>query len=159
LDGYIESRRLEDVQESEVRNTWVEILGQSLASMSRTLGSLLRQDVTLETGMESAPSFDAQEWATAQYGGRSSGAASGCVQPATGSHSRVTPCPAQSGAPGAPSACRGGRCGSRSGPDSRALPRARIFKDFGSPAGCRPSGQHLVRKGATTVVWQSACSC
>ena len=54
---------LETVEAGEARNTWLEILGQSLGGVARSLTSLLRREVTCETGSEHIPEPQPQEWA------------------------------------------------------------------------------------------------
>jgi len=54
---------LENVESGEAKNTWFEILGQSLGSAARALSSLLGREVTCETGAEQPPQADLQEWA------------------------------------------------------------------------------------------------
>jgi flagellar motor switch protein FliN/FliY len=46
---------LETVETNEARNTWLEILGQSLSGLSRSIGALLGREVTCENGTEHAP--------------------------------------------------------------------------------------------------------
>ena len=53
---------LETVELGEARNTWFEILGQSLSAMALSIGSLLGREVTCETGSERAPSPELREW-------------------------------------------------------------------------------------------------
>jgi len=55
---------LETVETAEAKNTWFEILGQSLAVMARSIGSLLRREVTTENGGERAPDPAVSEWAS-----------------------------------------------------------------------------------------------
>jgi flagellar motor switch protein FliN len=55
---------LETVDIGEARNTWFEILGQSLAAMARSVGARLAREVTCDAGVERAPETDAQEWAS-----------------------------------------------------------------------------------------------
>jgi len=55
---------LETVEISEAKNTWVEILGQSLAVLARSVGSLVGREVTTEAGTERAPDPDVREWAS-----------------------------------------------------------------------------------------------
>jgi flagellar motor switch protein FliN/FliY len=43
---------LETVETGEAKNTWIEILGQSVAVVARFLGTLLRREVTTENGGE-----------------------------------------------------------------------------------------------------------
>ncbi|HEV2446766.1 MAG TPA: flagellar motor switch protein FliN [Candidatus Sulfopaludibacter sp.] len=54
---------LETVEAGEARNTWLEILGQSLGGVARSLTSLLGREVTCETGSEHIPEPQPQEWA------------------------------------------------------------------------------------------------
>ncbi len=58
---------LESVQGEEARNTWLEILGQSLAAMSRTVGQILRREVRCEGGQERAPVVEMREWASVPF--------------------------------------------------------------------------------------------
>jgi flagellar motor switch protein FliN len=46
---------LETVESNEARNTWLEILGQSLSIMARSIGTVLGREVTCETGTERGP--------------------------------------------------------------------------------------------------------
>lgn len=46
---------LETVALSEAKNTWFEILGQSLSGMARTIGGVLSHEVVCESGMERTP--------------------------------------------------------------------------------------------------------
>jgi len=55
---------LETVELAEAKNTWSEILGQSLSAMARSIGAVLGREVTCEQGSESQPGPDAQEWAS-----------------------------------------------------------------------------------------------
>jgi flagellar motor switch protein FliN/FliY len=54
---------LETVETAEAKNTWVEILGQSLAGMARSIGSLLGREVTTEAGTERSPDPPLLGWA------------------------------------------------------------------------------------------------
>ncbi|MBZ5622790.1 MAG: flagellar motor switch protein FliN [Acidobacteriia bacterium] len=54
---------LETVELGEARNTWFEILGQSLSAMARSIGALLGREVTCETGVERSPDPETREWA------------------------------------------------------------------------------------------------
>jgi len=54
---------LETVETTEAKNTWVEILGQSLAVMARSISSLLGREVTTEAGTERGPDSPPGEWA------------------------------------------------------------------------------------------------
>ena len=53
---------LETVASNEARNTWVEILGQSLSVLARSLGGLAGSEVVCEEGGEHAPAPDIQDW-------------------------------------------------------------------------------------------------
>ncbi|MBS1858046.1 MAG: flagellar motor switch protein FliN [Acidobacteria bacterium] len=46
---------LDTVEIAEARNTWLEILGQSLGAMARSIGGLVGQEVTCDPGAERAP--------------------------------------------------------------------------------------------------------
>jgi flagellar motor switch protein FliN/FliY len=46
---------LETVETNEARNTWLEILGQSLSGLARSIGGVLGREVACETGAERAP--------------------------------------------------------------------------------------------------------
>jgi len=46
---------LETVETNEARNTWLEILGQSLSGLARSIGTVLGREVTCEAGTERAP--------------------------------------------------------------------------------------------------------
>jgi flagellar motor switch protein FliN/FliY len=46
---------LETVETNEARNTWLEILGQSLSAMARSIGGVLGREVACEAGAERAP--------------------------------------------------------------------------------------------------------
>lgn len=54
---------LENVETGEARNTWFEILGQSLGSMARSASAILGHEVLCDTGAERAPERGPQEWA------------------------------------------------------------------------------------------------
>lgn len=54
---------LETVEASEARNTWLEILGQSLSALARAVGSLLGREVTCDAGREHDPEAETREWA------------------------------------------------------------------------------------------------
>jgi hypothetical protein len=58
---------LETVELSEARNTWFEILGQSLGGMARSMSSMLGQEVTCEAGAERPPQ-GAGEWSAVTLG-------------------------------------------------------------------------------------------
>jgi flagellar motor switch protein FliN len=55
---------LDTVETTEAKNTWVEILGQSLAVVARSIGSLLHREVTTENGGERAIDPGLTEWAS-----------------------------------------------------------------------------------------------
>lgn len=46
---------LETVETGEAKNTWLEILGQSLSVMARSIGSVLGREVVCEAGKERPP--------------------------------------------------------------------------------------------------------
>jgi len=55
---------LETVETGEAKNTWFEILGQSLSVMARTIGSMLGREVTCDSGAEQAADAAVQDWAS-----------------------------------------------------------------------------------------------
>lgn len=55
---------LETVAMEEARNTWFEILGQSLGAMARALTALLGREVTCDAGVERAPDLPLDDWAS-----------------------------------------------------------------------------------------------
>jgi len=55
---------LETVETAEAKNTWFEILGQSLAVMARSIGSLLHREVTTENGGSRPADASVGEWAS-----------------------------------------------------------------------------------------------
>jgi flagellar motor switch protein FliN/FliY len=55
---------LETVELGEARNTWFEILSQSLSAMARSIGSFLGREVNCETGAERSPDPALREWAS-----------------------------------------------------------------------------------------------
>lgn len=55
---------LETVESAEARNTWFEIVGQSLSSLARSLGSILGCEVVRESGVEHSPEPELRDWAT-----------------------------------------------------------------------------------------------
>jgi flagellar motor switch protein FliN/FliY len=55
---------LETVETSEAKNTWLEILGQSLAVVARSIGSLLHREVNTENGGEKPIDPSLTEWAS-----------------------------------------------------------------------------------------------
>ncbi len=54
---------LDTVETSEARNTWFEILGQSLSAMARSIGAFLGREVSCESGVERSPDPESREWA------------------------------------------------------------------------------------------------
>lgn len=57
---------LETVAPDEARNTWFEILGQSLGVMARSIGAVLGHEVTCDPGVERAAGREVGGWATVQ---------------------------------------------------------------------------------------------
>jgi flagellar motor switch protein FliN/FliY len=55
---------LETVAPGEAKNTWFEILGQSLGVMARSMSSLVGREVVCLAGREYAPGGDEREWAS-----------------------------------------------------------------------------------------------
>jgi flagellar motor switch protein FliN len=55
---------LETVETTEAKNTWMEILGQSLAVVARSIGTLLHREVTAENGGERPIDQSLTEWAS-----------------------------------------------------------------------------------------------
>ncbi len=55
---------LDTVETSEAKNTWLEILGQSLAVVARSIGSFLHREVTAENGGERPIDPTLTEWAS-----------------------------------------------------------------------------------------------
>jgi len=55
---------LETVETAEARSTWIEILGQSLSAMARSLTSFLGREVTCEAGSEKTPGPEQHESAS-----------------------------------------------------------------------------------------------
>jgi flagellar motor switch protein FliN/FliY len=55
---------LENVESSEARNTWFEIVGQSLAVIARALTALMGRDSGAEPGAERQPATDHRDWAS-----------------------------------------------------------------------------------------------
>jgi flagellar motor switch protein FliN/FliY len=55
---------LETVETTEAKNTWFEILGQSLAVVARSIGTLLHREVNTENGGERAVDPSLTEWAS-----------------------------------------------------------------------------------------------
>jgi flagellar motor switch protein FliN/FliY len=56
---------LETVETAEARSTWIEILGQSLSAMARSIGSFLGREVACAPGAERSPGPSLQDWASA----------------------------------------------------------------------------------------------
>ncbi len=55
---------LETVAPGEAKNTWLEVLGQSLGVMARSIGSFLGREVACLAGRENAPGPEVEEWAS-----------------------------------------------------------------------------------------------
>jgi flagellar motor switch protein FliN/FliY len=55
---------LETVAPGEAKNTWLEVLGQSLGVMARSIGSFVGREVACLSGRENAPGPDVGEWAS-----------------------------------------------------------------------------------------------
>jgi flagellar motor switch protein FliN/FliY len=55
---------LETVESGEAKNTWFEILGQSLSVMARSIGSLVGREVTCDSGSEQAADPAVTDWAS-----------------------------------------------------------------------------------------------
>jgi flagellar motor switch protein FliN/FliY len=53
---------LETSSPDEIKNTWLEILGQWLSALARSLASHLGSDLTCLAGVESAPGESPREW-------------------------------------------------------------------------------------------------
>jgi len=62
---------LETVDPSEARNTWLEILGQSLSAMARSIGAIVGREVSCAAGSERQPSANVTDYAsvTMQFAG------------------------------------------------------------------------------------------
>jgi flagellar motor switch protein FliN/FliY len=56
---------LETVETAEARSTWLEILGQSLSAMARSIGSFLGREVACAAGAERSPGPRLEDWASA----------------------------------------------------------------------------------------------
>jgi flagellar motor switch protein FliN len=56
---------LETVEEGEAKNTWFEILGQSLSVMARSIGSLVGHEVTCDAGSQQPADSSVQDWVSA----------------------------------------------------------------------------------------------
>ncbi len=55
---------LETVESGEAKNTWFEILGQSLSVMARGIGSMVGREVVCDSGAEQAADAAVQDWAS-----------------------------------------------------------------------------------------------
>jgi flagellar motor switch protein FliN/FliY len=55
---------LDTVESGEAKNTWLEILVQSLSSVARAIGETLGREVGCEAGAERAPEAGIREWAS-----------------------------------------------------------------------------------------------
>jgi flagellar motor switch protein FliN/FliY len=55
---------LETVDEAEARNTWFEIIGQSLGVMARSLGAVFGREIACDPGVERAPDPASSNWAS-----------------------------------------------------------------------------------------------
>src|SRR5262245_26502908 len=51
----LQAAGLDTVETTEARNTWLEILGQSLGGLARAIGAILEREVTCDPGSERAP--------------------------------------------------------------------------------------------------------
>src|SRR5260370_20318415 len=58
---------LETVETNEARNTWLEILGQSLSGLARAIGGVLGKEVTCGTGAERAPETNPETAASISF--------------------------------------------------------------------------------------------
>jgi flagellar motor switch protein FliN/FliY len=63
-EATLKAAGLETVAVEEVRNTWLEILGQSLGAMARFLGAVFGREVTCDAGVERAASPEIGGWAS-----------------------------------------------------------------------------------------------
>jgi flagellar motor switch protein FliN len=72
---------LETVETAEAKNTWIEILGQSLGVMARSIGALVGHEVTTEAGAEHGPEPALDEWAAVAvtFAGAAEAAGAGAV--------------------------------------------------------------------------------
>ncbi|HLH19276.1 MAG TPA: flagellar motor switch protein FliN [Bryobacteraceae bacterium] len=55
---------LETVAETEAKNTWFEILGQSLGAMARSIGAELGREIGCDAGSERVPDANLVNWVT-----------------------------------------------------------------------------------------------
>lgn len=53
---------LESAEETESRNTWLEILSQALSALARAIGGRLGREVVCEGGAESTPEIAVEDW-------------------------------------------------------------------------------------------------
>jgi flagellar motor switch protein FliN/FliY len=53
---------LETIEPAEARNTWFEILGQSLSVMARAIGAEIGREVNCDAGVERTPDPEARQW-------------------------------------------------------------------------------------------------
>ena len=77
---------LETVETNEARNTWLEILGQSLSGLARSIGGVLGREVACEAGAERAPEANPEVAASVSltFGELASAAPLDRVQPQIG---------------------------------------------------------------------------
>ena len=64
----LQAAGLETVEISEARNTWLEILGQSLAGMARSITSLVGREITCAPGAERSPASPPENGAAVSIG-------------------------------------------------------------------------------------------
>ena len=55
---------LDDITETDVHNTWCEILGQSLAGVARAIGAAVGHEIACDTGVARAPDPQPPDWAS-----------------------------------------------------------------------------------------------
>jgi flagellar motor switch protein FliN/FliY len=60
----LQAAGLETVELAEARNTWFEILGQSLGVMARSLGAVFGREITCDPGVERATDGETPIWAS-----------------------------------------------------------------------------------------------
>ena len=58
----LQAAGIESVEESEARNTWIEILGQALSALARGIGGILGREVTCDGGGEHRPDETVADW-------------------------------------------------------------------------------------------------
>jgi hypothetical protein len=65
--GHLDAERLpvSDRRNGWARSTWLEILGQSLSAMARSIGSFLGREVACAAGGERSPGPGLEDWASA----------------------------------------------------------------------------------------------